>query len=184
MAIVGVGGTPEQPVGYRPPDQPGVAAGNPSTIRARQVIIVGPSQQLLVYTPTAAAGNLVESIASAAFVDQFGNHGLPGNASYAATFATTAAAGFVAFYSGSLAAGWTLQSSVAGDVAGNLQVNATGQLQLIAGAAGVTIQGSANTQQSPNTGFFNTQGLASGSYGSVHQHTLPNFTTATHVHPL
>jgi len=35
----------------------------------------------------------------------------------------------------------------------------------------------------PNgTGFFNTTGLASGSYGSTHQHTLPNFPTAAHTH--
>jgi hypothetical protein len=34
------------------------------------------------------------------------------------------------------------------------------------------------------TGFYNTQGLASGSYGSTHQHTLPDFPDATHTHTL
>ena len=137
-----------------------------------------------IYSGPPAAGNLIASVAPAAGQDQYNNFFLAGASTYAATFATSLQSGFVAFYAGSLAGGWgAALSSVSGDASGNLQVNAGGQLQLI-GSAGVTIQGSANTQQSSNTGFFNTQGLASGSYGSTHQHTLPNFTTATHVHPL
>lgn len=132
------------------------------------------------YSPSEGAGNLVESSAPAAGTDQFGNNYLAGNASYAATFATAVAAGFVAFYSGSLAGGWTLQSSVAGDVAGNLQVNATGQLQLI-GTGGVTIQGSANTGQGSNGG------VTSGPSGTVNAFPAagPNHTHAEiHTHPL
>jgi len=59
-------------------------------------------------------------------------------------------------------------------VDGNLTVDGT----LTAGAI------SGSTAGPTGTGFFNTQGLASGSYGSTHQHTLPNFPTATHTHAL
>jgi hypothetical protein len=55
---------------------------------------------------------------------------------------------------------------------GNLSGQATGT-----GLPGGTPTGGPN-----GTGFFNTQGLASGSYGSTHQHTLPDFPTATHTH--
>ena len=57
----GVGGVPDRPPGYTPPDQPGVAAGSPNVIRARQVIIVGANGELLIYNPTVATGNLVVS---------------------------------------------------------------------------------------------------------------------------
>ena len=139
---------------------------------------------LFFYTDTGSStqGSLVCSIANAAGTDPFGNSYLAGNASYAATFATALNAGFVAFYAGSLAAGWTLESSVAGDAAGNLQVNATGQLQLI-GTGGVTIQGSANTGACNNNLFGLTTSGASA--GTAHTHTLPfQNPTATHTHPV
>jgi hypothetical protein len=137
-----------------------------------------------VYSGNPGTGNLIASVTPAAGTDNFGNHYLEGVASYAATTATASLLGSVGFYAGSLAAGWGgALSAVAGDGAGNLQVNAGGQLQLL-GGGGVTIQGSGSTGGPDSTGFFNTQGLASGSYGSTHQHTLPNFPTATHDHPL
>src|SRR5260370_29932643 len=58
------------------------------------------------YSGAPAAGNLVASIAPAAGTDAFGNNYLAGTTSYAATFATALNAGFVAFYSRSLARGW------------------------------------------------------------------------------
>lgn len=146
------------------------------------------------YSPSEAAGNLVASIAPAAGVDSFGNNFLAGHASYGASFAVALnAAGFVGFYTGSLAGGWTAVSEVAGDSAGNLQVNAGGQLQLI-GTSGVTIQGSANVgNPSPNStsmnglsspGIVGTSGAASA--GTAHTHSAGSYTVGSgqHVHDL
>jgi hypothetical protein len=154
-----------------------------------------------VYSGNPGTGNLIASVAPAAGTDNFGNNYLAGTSTYAATFATSLQAGFVAFYSGSLAAGWTgALSEVAGDAAGNLQVNAGGQLQLI-GSAGVTIQGSSNTgNPSPNS--TSTVGLPDGtihgtsggaSAGTAHTHGPGSFAVGngqhthdlqTHLHPL
>lgn len=119
------------------------------------------------YSGTPAAGNLVSSVAPAAGTDGFGNNFLAGTATYAngSGIATALAAGFVAFYSGSLAGGWSALSSVSGDGAGNLQVNAAGELQLI-GSSGVTINGT--DQTSTATGAPATSG--------------PNGPLASHTH--
>ena len=166
------------------------------------VTIVGSGGELLVYSPTQAAGNLVASIAASATTDTFGNHILAGEAVYSnsTNAAATLNAGFVSLYTGTLAGGWTSQVSFTTDGSGDaiilanggFQVNATSFTANTSGLftgnltvnGALTVGGSTNTGASSNTGFFNTQGLASGSYGSTHQHTLPNFTTATHVHPL
>jgi hypothetical protein len=132
------------------------------------------------YSSTPAAGNLIASIAPAAGTDASGNNYLAGSASYAATFATALNAGFVAFYGGSLAGGWTALSSVSGDVAGNLQVNAGGQLQLV-GSGGVTVNGSSST------GVGDNGGVTSGPSGTVNAFPAagPNHTHAElHHHPL
>ena len=47
-----------------------------------------------------------------------------------------------------------------------------------------TINGSNQTGEPNDTGFFDTTGLASGAYGRTHQHTLPSFPTSTHGHPI
>lgn len=81
----GTGGTPERPPGYAPPDQPGVAAGSPNVIRARQVFIVGANGELLVYNPTVALGNLVVSIAGVAGTGLASDTVHPGVTSYSGT---------------------------------------------------------------------------------------------------
>jgi hypothetical protein len=62
---------------------------------------------LFVYSGTPAAGNLIATVTAAAGVDGFGNHYLANISSYGAAAATSLAGGFVTFYSGSLAGGWT-----------------------------------------------------------------------------
>lgn len=126
--------------------------------------IINPNG-VFTYSGTPAAGSLVTSVTPAATTaDNFGNQVIGGAVvSYdnATGIATALAAGFVAFYTGSLAGGWSALSSVAGDVAGNLQVNAGGQLQLI-GSGGVTINGTDQTSTAtgnpatsgPNGGVF------------------------------
>jgi hypothetical protein len=149
---------------------------NPGTVVASKVIIIGTKGELLVYSPAAGAGNLTNSIQGSAGTDQYNNNILAGTANYdnANGIATALANGFVAFYTGSLAGGWTPVSEVAGDVAGNLQVNAGGQLQLI-GSGGVTINGSSST------GGADNGGVTSGPIGGVfanHTHAM------SHGHPL
>lgn len=161
--------------------QPVPVSPGGKVIVARRVIIIGTGGELLVYSPTAGAGNLIESVAGAAFTDQYSNQGLAGNASYSSSTATATTVGSVNFYSGSLAGGWTLQSTVSGDAVGNLQINAAGQLQLISGASGVSINGSTST------GAGDNGGVTSGPSGTVNAFPAagPNHTHAElHHHPL
>lgn len=157
--------------------------------------IINPNGSF-TYSAAPAAGNLIASQAPASSTDTFGNHYLAGVASYGSTFACQLGQGFVSFYTGSLAAGWTLRAEIECDSSGDLLLIATRQVStsngnvLDDGAGNATIvgtlsvNGSTQTGAPIGTGFFNTQGLASGSYGSTHQHTLPNFPTATHTHNL
>lgn len=88
---------------------------------------------------------------------------------------TSGGAHVVATFNGS---GWTFNVPVTfgAAVTFNAGVSITGGLTVD------TINGS-NVTGGPNgTGFFDTTGLASGSYGSTHQHTLPSFPTSTHNH--
>jgi hypothetical protein len=66
------------------------------------------------YTGTPAAGNLSTSSVprTAGGTDSFGNHWLPGMSTYAATDATQLADGYINFYTGSQAAGWSLKSTL------------------------------------------------------------------------
>jgi hypothetical protein len=180
-------------------NQDGSAEFNNLTIRgtfAGTDFIINSSGSFF-YSPSEAAGNLVESSAPAAGTEQFGNHYVAGHATYAANFATSVNAGFVQFYSGSLAGGWSVLGSIQTDVLGDIILLASAGRSVITNnntlddgsgnmtvAGTLTVGGSNQTGQPVGTGFFNTQGLASGSYGSTHQHTLPNFPTATHTHPL
>lgn len=134
------------------------------------------------YSGTPAAGNLISSVTNSAGTDSFGNNYLTGPATYdnSTGIATALNAGFVAFYSGSLSGGWSALSSVSGDSAGNVQVNAGGQLQLI-GSSGVTINGSSST------GAGDNGGVTSGPSGTVNAFPAagPNHTHAElHHHPL
>lgn len=76
---------PQRPDQVYDPSATGVAPGSHSGIlRARKVIIIGSGGELLVYSPTAAFGNLVASIIAGSSVisDQYGNKILPGITDY------------------------------------------------------------------------------------------------------
>ena len=83
------------------------------------------------YSPTEAAGNLVESIANAAGVDSFGDNYVAGHATYGSTFATSLNAGVVTFYTGSLSGGWTAGAQIETDGSGDLLLLAASGRQVV-----------------------------------------------------
>lgn len=190
----GMGGTPDMPAGYIRPDLPGVSAGSNNIVVARRVIIIGSGGELLVYSPSAGAGNLRESIASAAFIDQYGNHGVSDTASYGSNVASALHGGFIQFYNGSLAAGWTSASSVSDDGSGDLFLApAAGKIvkanlnTLDDGFGNATITGTLSVNGSTSTGAGDNGGVTSGPSGTVNAFPAagPNHTHAElHHHPL
>ena len=106
-------------------------AGSPWTNQVvSQVIIAGSGGELLVYSPTAAAGNLISSIAAQAGTDSFGNHFLAGTASYS-SIACNLTGGGISFYTGSLSAGWTLSGQLQSSLLGTIfEVNTFTELEL------------------------------------------------------
>lgn len=207
MTYPGRGG--QQPAPYNAPagqaPQPGITPGVPPVLRVTEIVIVpgGALEGIFTYSSNPPAANtLIESSnVATAGTDIYGNHFLAGSSTYSTSTATTMGAGYVQFYTGSLAAGWSLAATIQTDVLGDLilaSISGTIELASDATASNLTVSGTLSVAGStqtgtglpagtptgaPNgTGFFNTQGLASGSYGSTHQHTLPNFPTATHTH--
>jgi hypothetical protein len=94
--------------------QPGINLG---VVRARQVIIAGPGEALLVYSPAAGFGNLETSVAADDFTDQYGNAGLAGTVSYEdnGTFFSAVAidGGNLTWYEAATAAGpWNEEASI------------------------------------------------------------------------
>ena len=194
---LGIGGTPPQPAGYVPPGQPGTAAGSPNpTIRARLVVIFGTGSGtgLFVYSGTPAAGNLIASIAAAATLDGFGNNVLAGTASYASTFAASLNGGFVNFYTGSLAGGWSVGATIETDALGDLILLArsgrpvtTGSNTLDDGSGNMVVAGTLSVNGSTSTGAGDNGGVTSGPSGTVNSFPAagPNHTHAEfHHHPL
>jgi hypothetical protein len=86
------------------------------------VIIIGTGGELLVYTPAAAAGNLIASVAGAATTDTFGNQVLEGVASYQNGAANAMIGGALLFYTGTEAGGWTFQGQLLIDLSGDLLI--------------------------------------------------------------
>ena len=84
MTYPGLGGQQPPPQNASPAGQltPGVTPGVSGQVVATRVIIIGSGGELLVYSPTAAAGNLVASVAGAAGTDSFGNSFPEGIAAY------------------------------------------------------------------------------------------------------
>lgn len=116
----GSGGLPPRPVNVPTTRalQVGVQAGTSlPVVRARQVIIIGTAGELLVYSPAAAAGNLIASVAAADFTDPYGNAGLAGVASYAdnGTFVSASVmfGGTINWYQAGTAAGpWNIEAGI------------------------------------------------------------------------
>lgn len=187
MTIPGMGGQvpprPDQQIGQGQQQGVPVSPGSPNVVRARQVIIAGPGQELLVYSGTPALGNLLFSITNSTVptTDQFGNHIVPLTGWYdnAGGFFTQIGAGFVTFGTGSLATGWTANTSIQNDGSGDLTISANANL-LLNGAV-VQINGSSST------GLGSNGGNTSGPSGTVNAFPAagPNHTHAeAHTHPL
>jgi hypothetical protein len=196
MTYPGLGGQQPPPQNATPAGQltPGVTPGVTGQIVATRVIIVGANGELLVYAPTAGAGNLVASVAGAAAVDPFGNNLVAGHASYAGNFATSLNAGFIQFYTGSLAGGWSTTGSIAADTLGDLAILAAAGRSIITnnqtlddGFGNMAIAGTLTIGGSSNTGSGNNGGVTSGPSGTVNAFPAagPNHTHAeVHQHPL
>jgi len=136
MTYPGWGGQQAPPQNASPAAQlvPGVQPGTTGQIVASRVIITGSTGgDLFVYSGAPAAGNLLYSVSGSTvpFLDPKGNHCVPLTGWYdnAGGFFTQIGAGFVTFGTGSLAGGWTANTSVQNDASGNLLLGATGNLQ-------------------------------------------------------
>jgi hypothetical protein len=195
------GGTPQKPLNApSAATSAAVTPGVPPVLRVSEVIIVGTKGELLVYSPSAAAGNLIASIAGAAFTDSYGNHILQGVGSYAAGYANAVIGGAVIWYTGSLTGGWTYSAQIlqgSGELLldGNFQVS--GALYSAAntlddGAGNASIVGSLSVGGSTST---STDGLPNGqisgtsggaSAGTAHTHGPGSFavTDGQHSHTL
>jgi hypothetical protein len=115
-------------------------------IRAVRVIIGGtgpPSSGLFVYSPTIAAGNLVDSIAAASGTDgAFGDAVIRGIVNYfpvgSPVFAVALQDGGIVFFSAATTAGpWSNNGSIGSDAANNIRVNPAGAGNTIF-ASGIT----------------------------------------------
>lgn len=174
MTYPGLGGQQQPP--YNAPagqaPQPGVTPGVPPVLRVTEIIITpgGTIEGIFTYsTRPPAAGTLIESSSVAtAGVDAFGNHFVTGHASYAGNFATSLNAGFIQFYTGSLAGGWTATGSIEADTLGDIAILAAGGRSVITlnntlddGSGNATI--AANLTVSTINGSSNTgTGLPAG----------------------
>jgi hypothetical protein len=142
------------------------------------------------YSGTPAAGNLVESTASAAGVDGEGNNYVAGHATYAANFASSLAAGFVGFYTGSRAGGWAFAAQLSTDTGGDLIMETAGGTLELSAAGGVSISGSLTVGGSGDTGSSGLpNGTISGSSGQIntgggtaHTHSGGSYAVTNGVH--
>jgi hypothetical protein len=125
------------------------------------------------YSGTPAAGNLASSDAPAAGTDAFGNNYVAGHASYAASFAAALNAGFVAFYTGSLAGGWTQGATIETDSGGDLLLFSSATIDL----TGSDVQINGSDQTSTATG----SPLTSGPNGGVFAGHTHDFAGHTHT---
>jgi hypothetical protein len=192
-------------------NQDGSAEFNNLTIRG---VFAGTNFEInslgaFFYSGTPAAGNLVESITSAAGTDGFTNEFLAGHSSYGPGYATSAQAGQVAFYTGSLAVGWTFQGGIQVTGAGLLVLTATSALfsDNLEIGSNLTVDGTLTVGGSTDTGVptnnsTSTNGLTSGvingtsggaSAGTAHTHGPGSYAVANgqhahnmnnHLHPL
>jgi hypothetical protein len=139
----GRGGTQPRPVNApAAPTSTAVTPGVPPVTRVTQIIVTpgGVLEGIFTYsTNPPAAGSLIESASVAtAGADAWGNNYLAGHASYSAGYATSLDAGYVAFWSGSLAGGWQQQATVQTDSDGDLLLSCNGTIEL---AGNVTVSG-------------------------------------------
>lgn len=86
MTFPGAGGqVPPRPDQKAIPQPAVPVSPGGNVVRASKVIIIGSAGELLVYSPTAAAGNLIASIAGQSGTDPYGNTFEEGIAAYVTT---------------------------------------------------------------------------------------------------
>jgi hypothetical protein len=199
MTIQGYGGQvpPRPDQQTRPQPYVPVSPGGTPIARVTEIIITpgGALEGIFTYsTNPGAAGTLIETASVAtAGVDQYGNNFVPGHASYAGSFATALNAGFIQFYTGSLAGGWTATGSITTDSLGDIAILAavgrsviTNNQTLDDGSGNMAIAGTLTVGGSSTTGSGNNGGVTSGPSGTVNAFPAagPNHTHAeAHQHP-
>lgn len=204
MTIPGAGGQVPPRPDQRVIGQPyvPVSPGGTPIARVTEIIITPGAVLEGIFTYSSsppAAGTLIESAGVAtAGTDASGNHFVTGHASYAGSFATSLNAGFIQFYTGSLAAGWTPSASIAIDALGDMAILAavgrsvlTNNQTLDDGSGNMTVSAalacaSLTVGGSSITGSGNNGGVTSGPSGTVSSFPAagPNHTHAeTHQHP-
>lgn len=145
------------------------------------------------YSGNPGAGNLIASMAPTSGTDSFENHYLSGVASYGSSFASQLGIGFLNFYTGSLASGWTAGAVVSTDSFGDLILQGASGRSVITtnntlddGSGNMAISGSLTVGGSSTTGSGNNGGVTSGPSGTVSSFPAagPNHTHAEiHQHP-
>lgn len=153
--------------------------------------IINPSGSF-TYSSAPATGNLIATVAPAAGVDSFGNNYIQGIASYGSTIATQLGSGFIQFYVGSLAGGWSLVATIATDAFGDIVLSQASGHEVLTrnntlddGAGGMAVT-SLTVNGSSSTGSGNNGGVTSGPSGTVSSFPAagPNHTHAeVHQHP-
>jgi len=190
----GLGGQQPPPQNASPAAQlvPGVQPGTTGQVVASRVIIIGSGGELLVYSPTQGAGNLIASIAGTTGTDPFGNNFLSGTASYGSAFAASLLGGAVQYYTGSLAGGWTATAIIEADSLGNLLIAAgagrvveTPNNVLDDGSGNASILGTLSVGGSTSTGNPSTTGFVVTTSGNFNGGTLTSHNHSYgHTHPL
>ena len=147
------------------------------------------------YSSAPAAGNLVCSVTPAGITaDNFGNKVIGGAvASYGSSFAAALSAGFIAFYTGSLAGGWTFAGQIETDVSGDILIVPNGSVTV---SSNMTVSGTLSVNGSTNTAVpvpnaTSTVGLPDGtihgtsgpaSAGTAHTHSPGSFAVGNGQH--
>jgi hypothetical protein len=197
-----LGGNPPVPLNAPPPGSgTGTAAGaSAGPLRVTEIIITPGSVLEGIFTYSSdppAAGTLIESASvAAAGTDESGNHYLAGHATYAAVFATALDAGYVAFYTGSLSAGWTFAAQLLTDTGGDLIMSAAGGTLTLSAAGtltasgnvavtgSLTVNGSADTGTSglPNGDISGSSGQINTGGGTAHTHGPGSYAVTDGMH--
>jgi hypothetical protein len=174
----------------------GSAEFNNLTIRgtfAGTDFVINSSGQFF-YSPSEAAGNLVQTAATAAGTDSFGNHYLSGVTTYdnGTGVATQLDAGAVSLYTGSLAGGWTAQAQIFIGPGGVIELITpagviTSNNTLDNGAGGATFNGTvifaSNTTTNNSLSNSNTTGTSgAASAGTAHTHGPGSYKVSNDSH--
>lgn len=130
---------------------------------------------VLTYSGPPAAGNLSSSETPASGVDSFGNFYLAGVSSYGSTIATQMGSGFITFYTGSLAGGWSAQGTIATDSLGDLLVSAASGRSVL--TTNNTLDDGSGNFTAGGTGTFNGSGITVGNGASANLTLVPKMAT-------